>query len=120
VKAYCNHVLLTELVLVTALSCSLAFAQEETAALNGKITDHDGLAVTGVKCRCLPPEPTFRTWRIQTKQDSTISRLSLQEHITLPTQPKDELSWAVIPAQYCQSARFATDSPLLLGPNLQI
>jgi hypothetical protein len=44
---------LTESVLVTALSCSLAFAQEETAALNGQITDHDGLAVTGVKVQAI-------------------------------------------------------------------
>ena len=51
-KAYC-HILFTELVLFIALSCSLAFAQEETAALNGQITDHDGLAVADVKVQAL-------------------------------------------------------------------
>jgi hypothetical protein len=40
--------LLTASVLVAALCCSLAFAQEETAALNGQNTDQDGLAVAGV------------------------------------------------------------------------
>jgi Carboxypeptidase regulatory-like domain/TonB dependent receptor len=49
VKAYRKHMLLAALVLMAALCCSLAFAQEETAALNGQITDHDGLAVTEVK-----------------------------------------------------------------------
>ena len=52
-KAYCKHILLTELVLVAAACCSLAFAQEETAALNGRISDHDGLAVAGVKVQAL-------------------------------------------------------------------
>jgi len=52
-KAYCKHILLAALVLVAALCCSLAFAQEETAALNGQITDHDGLAMTGVKLQAL-------------------------------------------------------------------
>ena len=52
-KAYCKHILLTELVLVAALCCSLVFAQEETAALNGQIADHDGLAVAGVKVQAL-------------------------------------------------------------------
>src|SRR5580704_1005992 len=45
--------LLTASVLVSALCCSLAFAQEETAALNGRITDQDGLAVAGVKVLAL-------------------------------------------------------------------
>src|ERR1700731_66562 len=45
--------LLTASVLVSALCCSLAFAQEETAALNGRITDQDGLAVAGVKVQAL-------------------------------------------------------------------
>ena len=53
VKAYCKHMLLAALGLVASLCCSLAFAQEETAALNGQITDHDGLAVTGVKVQAL-------------------------------------------------------------------
>jgi hypothetical protein len=53
VKARRKDLLLTILVLVTALGCSLAFAQEETAALNGRITDHDGLAVAGVKVQAL-------------------------------------------------------------------
>ena len=48
-----NHMLLTASVLVSALCCSLAFAQEETAALNGRITDQDGLAVAGVKVQAL-------------------------------------------------------------------
>ncbi len=52
-KAYRKHMLLTALVLVAALCCSSAFAQEETAALNGQITDHDGLAVAGVKVQAL-------------------------------------------------------------------
>src|ERR1700758_432098 len=45
--------LLTASVLVAALCCSLAFAQEETAALNGQITNQDGLAVAGVKVQAL-------------------------------------------------------------------
>jgi hypothetical protein len=49
VKASPKHSLLAALVLVAACYCSLAFAQEETAALSGQITDHDGLVVTGVK-----------------------------------------------------------------------
>jgi len=53
VKAYHKHTLLTALVLVAALCCSLAFAQEGTAALNGRITDHDGLAVAGVEVLAL-------------------------------------------------------------------
>src|ERR1700731_3304646 len=53
VKAYRKHMLLAALVLVAALCCSLAFAEEETAALNGQITDHDGLALTGVKVQAL-------------------------------------------------------------------
>src|SRR3984885_5402961 len=43
---------LTALVLV-ALCCPPAFAQEGTATLNGLITDHDGLAVVGVKVQAL-------------------------------------------------------------------
>ena len=52
-KAYRKHTLLGALVLVAVLCCSLAFAQEGTAALNGRITDHDGLPVAGVKVRAL-------------------------------------------------------------------
>ncbi len=52
-KAYRKHMLLTALVLVAALWCALAFAQEETAALNGQISDHDALAVPGVKVQAL-------------------------------------------------------------------
>jgi hypothetical protein len=48
-----NHMLLTASVRVAALCCSLAFAQEETAALNGQITDQDGVAVAGVKVQAL-------------------------------------------------------------------
>ena len=44
-----NHMLLTASVLVAGLCCSFTFAQEETAALNGQITDRDGLVVAGVK-----------------------------------------------------------------------
>jgi hypothetical protein len=47
------HVLLTALVVMAAWCCSLAFAQEETAALNGQITDPDGLPVAGVKVQAL-------------------------------------------------------------------
>jgi len=53
VKACRKGLLLTALFLVSALGCPLTFAQEETAALNGRITDHDGLAVTGVKVQAL-------------------------------------------------------------------
>ena len=52
-RANRKHILLAALVLMAALCCSLAFAQEETAALNGQITDHDGLAVAGVKVQAL-------------------------------------------------------------------
>ena len=52
-KACRKGLLLTALFLVSALGCPLTFAQEETAALNGRITDHDGLAVTGVKVQAL-------------------------------------------------------------------
>jgi Carboxypeptidase regulatory-like domain/TonB dependent receptor len=52
VKAYRKHMLLAALVLV-ALCCPLAFAQEGAATLNGLITDHDGLAVVGVKVQAL-------------------------------------------------------------------
>jgi hypothetical protein len=37
--------ILTALVLAAPLCCSLACAQEETGALSGQITDHDGLVV---------------------------------------------------------------------------
>jgi hypothetical protein len=53
VKAHRKHILLTASVLLAALCCSLAFAQEGTAALNGQITDHDGFAVVGVKVQAL-------------------------------------------------------------------
>jgi hypothetical protein len=53
VKALRKHVVLTALVLVAALCCSLAVAQEGTAALTGQITDHDGLAVVGVKVQAV-------------------------------------------------------------------
>lgn len=53
VKVYRKHSLLTELVLVVALCRSLALAQEETAALNGRITDHGGLALVGVRVEAL-------------------------------------------------------------------
>jgi Carboxypeptidase regulatory-like domain len=53
VKAQRKHILLTALVLLAALYRSLAFAQEGTAALNGQITDHDGLAVVGVTVQAL-------------------------------------------------------------------
>ena len=41
------------LVLVEALCCLFAFAQEETAALKGQITDHDGRMVAGVEVQAL-------------------------------------------------------------------
>jgi hypothetical protein len=53
VKASPKHLLLAALVLLAALRCSLAFAQEATAALNGQIIDHDGLAIAGVKVQAL-------------------------------------------------------------------
>jgi hypothetical protein len=52
VKAYRGHMLLTALVLVV-LCCPLASAQQGTATLNGLVTDHDGLAVVGVKVQAL-------------------------------------------------------------------
>ena len=52
-EAHRKHTLLTALILLAALRCSLAFAQEETATLHGQITDHDGLAVVGVKVEAL-------------------------------------------------------------------
>jgi C4-dicarboxylate-specific signal transduction histidine kinase len=39
--------LLTASVLVAGLCCSFTFAQEETAALNGQITDRDGFVIAG-------------------------------------------------------------------------
>jgi carboxypeptidase family protein len=53
VKAFRKPILLTALALMAALCRSLAFAQEGTAALNGQITDHDGLAIAGVKVEAL-------------------------------------------------------------------
>jgi Carboxypeptidase regulatory-like domain/TonB dependent receptor len=53
VKALRKHIVPTALVLVAALCCPLALAQEGTATLNGLITDHDGLAVVGVKVQAL-------------------------------------------------------------------
>jgi hypothetical protein len=47
------HNILTALVLAASLCCSLACAQEETAALNGQIVDLDGLAVAGVKVQAV-------------------------------------------------------------------
>jgi hypothetical protein len=52
-KTHRNNVLLAAFVLVEALCCLLAFAQEETAALKGQITDHDGLMVAGVEVQAL-------------------------------------------------------------------
>jgi hypothetical protein len=48
--------ILIALVLAAPLCCSLACAQEETAALNGQIADHDGFAVAGVKVQALNAE----------------------------------------------------------------
>jgi hypothetical protein len=42
VRGHRTHILLAALVPVAALFCPLAFAQEETAALNGQIMDRDG------------------------------------------------------------------------------
>jgi hypothetical protein len=53
VKAHRKCILLAALIPVTAWFCPLAFAQEETGALNGQITDHDGLLVAGVKVEAL-------------------------------------------------------------------
>jgi hypothetical protein len=52
-KACRKHLLLQALILVAASCCSVAFAQEETAALNGLVTDHDGLVVAGVRVQAL-------------------------------------------------------------------
>ena len=45
--------ILIALVLASPLCCSLACAQEETAALSGQVADQDGLAVAGVKVQAL-------------------------------------------------------------------
>jgi hypothetical protein len=50
---YRVHMILTVLVLTAPLCCSLVCAQEETAALNGVIADHDGVALAGVKVQAL-------------------------------------------------------------------
>jgi hypothetical protein len=52
-KPYRVHMILTALVLAMPSCCPLAFAQEETAALNGQIMDRDGRAVNGVNVRAL-------------------------------------------------------------------
>ena len=52
-KAHRKCILLAALIPVTAWFCPLAFAQEETGALNGQITDHDGLLMAGVKVQAL-------------------------------------------------------------------
>ncbi|MGA2730912.1 MAG: hypothetical protein ABSE96_24130 [Terracidiphilus sp.] len=52
-KAYRRCILVAALIPVTAWFCPLAFAQEETGALNGQITDHDGLLMAGVKVQAL-------------------------------------------------------------------
>lgn len=48
-----NHTLLKTSLLAASFSCSLAFAQEEGAALNGRITDPEGLAAAGVIVQAL-------------------------------------------------------------------
>ena len=53
VKAHRKHIVLTASVLVVAFCWSITFAQEGTAALNGQITDHDGLAVAGARVQAL-------------------------------------------------------------------
>jgi hypothetical protein len=53
VKAYRKHMLLTALLAASVLYCWLASAQEGTAALNGQITDQDGLAVAGVRVQAV-------------------------------------------------------------------
>jgi hypothetical protein len=78
VTSHRNHMLLTASVLVSALCCSLAFAQEETAALNGRITDQDGLAVAGVKVQALNAATN-----VSYLADTNV-RLSQQERIALP------------------------------------
>src|ERR1700689_3388549 len=52
-KKHRKSVLLAAFVLVQALCCLLAFAQEETATLNGQIADHDGRMVAGVEVQAL-------------------------------------------------------------------
>src|SRR6202045_4175762 len=41
------------LAVTSALSCSLAFAQQGTAALNGQVTDSSGLAVVGAQVQAV-------------------------------------------------------------------
>lgn len=49
-------------VLAAALCWSLAAAQEETASLNGHVTDPDGLAVAGVKVQALNTGTNVSYW----------------------------------------------------------
>jgi len=53
VKAHHTQMLLTALALDAALCCSVAVGQQETATLNGQITDHDGLVVVGARVQAL-------------------------------------------------------------------
>jgi Carboxypeptidase regulatory-like domain/TonB dependent receptor len=61
-KPHRVHMILTALVLAAPLCCSLACAQEETAALNGQIADHDGLAMAGVKVQALNAGTSVSYW----------------------------------------------------------
>jgi Carboxypeptidase regulatory-like domain len=63
-KAYRKHALLMAMVLVTASCCPLASAQEETAALNGQITDQGGLAVAGAKVQALNARTNVSYWAV--------------------------------------------------------
>ena len=45
----CVRLVVIAAVLIPTLYCSLAFAQQGTAALNGQVVDASGLAVAGAK-----------------------------------------------------------------------
>ena len=91
-----NHMLLTASVLVSALCCSLAFAQEETAALNGRITDQDGLAVAGVKVQALNAA-TNVSYLADTNQTGLYNLPALPAGTYSVTATKDRFRQAVRP-----------------------
>ena len=95
-KASPKHLLLAASVLVPALCCSLAFAQEETAALNGQITDQDGLAVAGVKVQALNAA-TNASYLADTNQTGLYNLPSLPAGTYSVTATKDRFRLAVRP-----------------------
>ena len=88
--------LLTASVLVAALCCSLAFAQEETAALNGQITDQDGLAVAGVKVQALNAGINV-SYSVDTNQTGLYNFPALPAGTYSVTATKDRFRQAVRP-----------------------